>query len=208
METLALSEDGVEENVVRASERVARLVEIFEGIAATQELDRRGRQAASDAATVGKLTTLDGRRGKPALRAWIAEMMPIYKKLTGKAPRISVNARRKPTGPFWRFLKAASKPLSVKRSWLQAYERKRAPASSGPLCRNRIVSPFAVRRPGLHLLEAMNAWAKDQELDAPATRAALVALVRLIACQTAREWTEERSTESQPSDLKRREKSR
>jgi hypothetical protein len=129
LETLALSEDGVEEDVIRASERVARLVEIFEGIAATQELERRGRQAASDAATVGKLTTLDGRRGKPALRAWIAEMMPIYKKLTGKNPRISVNARREATGPFVRFLKAASKPLDINAKELASGIREKARAS-------------------------------------------------------------------------------
>jgi len=42
-------------------------------------------------------------------------MMGIYKQITGKAPRVSVIAsgpkRGESTGPFFRFLEAASKPL-------------------------------------------------------------------------------------------------
>ena len=113
LEALALADDGVEENVIRASERVACLVAIFDGIDAAQELERRARAATNDATQRAKRTTPRGRRGNPALRAWIAEMKPIYKKLTGKNPRISVDARGKPTGPFWRFLKAASRPLGI-----------------------------------------------------------------------------------------------
>jgi hypothetical protein len=113
LEALALPEEGSEAAIMRLSERVSALVAIFEGIAATWELQRRGRAAASDAAIIGKLTTLRGRRGNPPVSAWIAEMKPIYKKLTGKNPRISIDARRKPTGPFLRFLKAASQPLGI-----------------------------------------------------------------------------------------------
>jgi hypothetical protein len=113
LEALALADDGLEEKVIRTSERVACLVAIFEGVAAAWELERRGRAAASDAATIGKLTTLRGRRGNPPVRAWIAEMKPIYKKLTGKNPRISVDARGKPAGPFWRLLKATGRPLGI-----------------------------------------------------------------------------------------------
>ena len=113
LEALASAEDGADDDVLRASERVARLVEIFDGIDAAQELRRLGGEAANDAAPIGRLTTLRGRRGNPAVNSWVAEMMPIYKALTGKDPRISVNARREPTGPFLRFLKAASKPLEV-----------------------------------------------------------------------------------------------
>jgi hypothetical protein len=113
LEALASAEDGTEDNVIRATERVGRLAEIFDGIAAAQELERRGRKAANDATKIGKLTTLPGRRGSYALNDWMAEMMPIYKALTGKSPRISVTARGKPSGPFLRFLQAASKPLEV-----------------------------------------------------------------------------------------------
>jgi hypothetical protein len=113
LEALAMAEDGSEAEVIGLTERVGGLVAIFEGIAAIWEIERRGRAAASDAATVGKLTTLRGRRGNPPLRAWIKEMMPIYKRLTGKKPRVSVNDRGKPTGPFRRFLDAAGKPLDI-----------------------------------------------------------------------------------------------
>jgi hypothetical protein len=48
---------------------------------------------------------------------WIADMMPIYKKITGNDPRASVIAsgldRGKAAGPFIRFLEAASKPLEA-----------------------------------------------------------------------------------------------
>ena len=129
LEALALADDGIEENVIGASERVARLVAIFEGIAAAQELERRGRQAATDAATIGKLTTLHGRQGNPALRAWIAEMMPIYKKLTGKEPRVSIDDRGKATGPFWRFLEAVSQPLDIDKEELASGVREKTRAS-------------------------------------------------------------------------------
>jgi len=113
LEALAFADDGVEENVIQASERVSRLVAIFEGVDAAQELERRARVAGNDATQRARLTTLRGRRGNPPVRAWIAEIKPIYKKLTGKNPRISVDARGRSTGPFWRFLKAASQPLNI-----------------------------------------------------------------------------------------------
>ena len=113
LDALSLADDGIEDEVIRAAERVGRLAEIFDGIDAAEELERRGLAAADDASQTGRLTTLRGRRGNPAVNAWIAEMMPIYKALTKKEPRVSVNALGKPTGPFSRFLQAASKPLEI-----------------------------------------------------------------------------------------------
>jgi hypothetical protein len=113
LEALAFADDGNEENVMRASERVARLIQIFDGIDGAEELERRARNAADDAKQRARLTTLRGRRGNPSLRAWVAEMKPIYKKFTGKNARISVDVRGQPCGPFWRFLEAASRPLAI-----------------------------------------------------------------------------------------------
>jgi hypothetical protein len=79
LEALALAEDGSEADVISATQRVGRLVMIFEGIDATQELERRARAAASDATSISRLTSLRGRRGSYPVNAWIAEMMPIYK---------------------------------------------------------------------------------------------------------------------------------
>ena len=101
LEALAFADDGNEENVIRASERVARLIQIFDGIDGAQELERRAGAAADDAKQTARLTTLRGRRGNPSLRAWVAEMKPIYKKLTGKKTvvRVIVPRVRIPPSP-------------------------------------------------------------------------------------------------------------
>ena len=58
---------------------------------------------------------MKGRRGNYAANVWLAEMMSIYKVLTRKEPRISVVSsgpkRGQPSGPFLRFLEAASGPV-------------------------------------------------------------------------------------------------
>jgi hypothetical protein len=54
----------------------------------------------------------------------------------------------------------------------------------------------------------MNSRAESPELDTSTASAALIALVRLIAHQAAREWAEQRPEESQPSALTLPEKSR
>ena len=113
LNALVSAED--ENDVAQARERVRRLADIFDAIDAAQDLECWGRRVAADAATIGRLTTLRGRRGDYAMNAWIAELMGIYKCLTGKEPRISRTAsgplRGRPTGPFFRFLEAASKPV-------------------------------------------------------------------------------------------------
>jgi hypothetical protein len=113
LETLAVAGNCSQEDVIRAAERVKRLAAIFDGVDAALELERLGQKAANDAAEIGKLTSLRGRRGKRAVNAWIEAMMPLYKAITGKEPRMSINALGKPTGPFHRFLVAASKPLEI-----------------------------------------------------------------------------------------------
>ena len=63
LEALASAEDGTEDDVIRATERVGPLAEIFYAIDAAQELERRGRNAADDAAKIGKTDHPVGRRG-------------------------------------------------------------------------------------------------------------------------------------------------
>ncbi len=61
-----------------------------------------------------------------------------------------------------------------------------------------------MRSPGLHLLGAMIIHAKRPDLDGPANSAALVAIVRLLARQAARELAEgtsETSTPTRPASL-------
>ena len=118
LEFLASAEHGTEDEVVRATARVGRLVEIFDSIDAARELERRARKAAQDVVRIGELIVPKGHRGDAAVNDWIAAMMSIYKSVTGKDPGTSVNPpgrpdRGKAAGPLTRFLDAASKPLDI-----------------------------------------------------------------------------------------------
>jgi hypothetical protein len=115
LEFLASAENGTEDDIIRATARIGRLVEIFDAIDAARHLADRGRKAAEDAKHLSRLISLKGRRGDYALNGWLAEMMSIYEALTRKEPKISVVASGprvgKPSGPFFRFLEAASGPV-------------------------------------------------------------------------------------------------
>jgi hypothetical protein len=91
-----------------------RLMEILDSVAATAEFDRRAKEAATGVAEVGKLTVRRGNPGVDAVNDWIADMMSIYRVITGKEPATSVGAPKRPNegiaaGPLIRFLEAACK---------------------------------------------------------------------------------------------------
>ena len=115
LEFLTSVENGGEDEVLNATAQIGRLAEIFAAIDAGQELERRGRKAAEGAKHLSRLISIKGRRGDSAVNVWLAEMISIYKSLTRKEPRISVVSsgpkRGKPSGPFFRFLEAASGPV-------------------------------------------------------------------------------------------------
>jgi hypothetical protein len=115
LEFLASGENGTEDDLIRATAQIGRLAEIFDAIHAARDLEDRGRIAAEDAKHLSPLISVKGRRGDDAVNVWLAEMMSIYKALTRKKPRISVVSsgpkRGKPSGPFLRFLEAASGPV-------------------------------------------------------------------------------------------------
>jgi hypothetical protein len=101
-----------------ATQRIGRLVEIIEACAASAELNRRAGKAAAEAAMVGKLTVAEGNRGDRAINDWVAAMMGIYHKISGKEPATSVGGANRPDegiagGPLIRFLTAAGKPLQL-----------------------------------------------------------------------------------------------
>jgi hypothetical protein len=82
------------------------------------EFDRRATKAAIEVAEVGKLTVREGNFGDDAVNDWIAAMMGLYRKITGKEPRTSVGGENQPNegiaaGPLIRFLQAAGKPLGI-----------------------------------------------------------------------------------------------
>jgi hypothetical protein len=63
----------------------------------------------------------EGNPGDDAINNWIASMMDLYRKITGKEPATSVGAPGLPnegiaTGPLIRFLEAAAKPLDIESS--------------------------------------------------------------------------------------------
>src|SRR5262245_38546320 len=120
LQALSWAENGGEDAVIRATGRVARLAEIFEAIEASQLLRSCAEKAAEDAAQSTR-SIPRGRRGEFAENEWIAAMMSLYEKITGRKARTSIIApgrkeRGKASGPLIRFLTAAGAPLSIKRS--------------------------------------------------------------------------------------------
>jgi hypothetical protein len=121
LEFLASAEDDDEDEVIRATARLGRLVEIFDSIDAARQLERRAGKAAEDAVRIGGLIVPKGNQGDAAANNWIAAMMSIYQQITGKNPRTSVISpgrlgRGKAAGPLIRFFEAAGKPLGLQHS--------------------------------------------------------------------------------------------
>lgn len=114
-------DDGPEDVVVRATARVGRLVEIFESIAATGELERRACKAAVDAIRIGELIVPKSHLGDVAINNWVAAIISIYERITVKPAGISAIAPGRPgegraSGPFLRFLETTAAPLQIRLS--------------------------------------------------------------------------------------------
>jgi hypothetical protein len=136
----ALTSAGVarEVEIIRAVEQIGLLEEIFMGREAASILDWSARNAADNAVKMSKLSVPKGRRGDREVNVWAADMMEVYKRITGKTPRVSVcptgPMQGEPTGPLVRFLLAAIEPLrrrdkSIRLTSLR--ERVRELAKSG-----------------------------------------------------------------------------
>ena len=82
---------------MEATQRIARLVEIMEAVAAAAELSRRAEQAAAEVAKVGQMTVEAGNRGDIAINDWVAEMMSVYRDITGKEPANPRHSAARPT---------------------------------------------------------------------------------------------------------------
>jgi hypothetical protein len=120
LEALASTKDGTEDAIIRATEKIGRLAEIFGGIDAAEFLASQAASAAEDARHLRGLTP-SGHLGKTAENGWIAAMMSLYEKITGRKAGTSVGApargtEGKASGPLIRFLAAAGKPLGIKAS--------------------------------------------------------------------------------------------
>ena len=109
---LVLVGERNEDPVIEATQRIGRLTEFIDGIAAAAELEGRAKKAAIAVAEIGKLTVREGNLGDDAVNGWIAAMMDLYRRITGRKPATSVGAFKRPNegiaeGPLIRFLQAA-----------------------------------------------------------------------------------------------------
>jgi hypothetical protein len=118
LHALVLTGEPNEDPVIEATRRTGRLVEMIDGIKAAAEIERRANQAAIEVAEVGKLTVREGNPGNDAVNDWVAAMMDLYRRITGREPATSVGAPLRSnegtaSGPLIRFLQAAAKPLEL-----------------------------------------------------------------------------------------------
>ena len=87
---LVLVGERNEDPVIEATQRIGRLTEFIDGIAAAAELEGRAKKAAIAVAEIGKLTVRDGNLGDDAVNGWIAAMMDLYRRITGRKPAIAI----------------------------------------------------------------------------------------------------------------------
>jgi hypothetical protein len=78
-----------EEEVTQATARVGRLAELAGAINAAKFLEICANKAAQEATHFDKLLP-KGHHGDIAATEWFADMMSLYKKITGREPRLSV----------------------------------------------------------------------------------------------------------------------
>jgi hypothetical protein len=118
LRALVLLGERHEDPVIKATRQIGRLAEIMNGIAAAAELERRAKKAAMEVAEIGKLTVREGNPGDDAVNDWVAAMIDLYCRITGREPATSVGAPLRSnegtaSGPLIRFLQAAAKPLEI-----------------------------------------------------------------------------------------------
>jgi hypothetical protein len=118
LDALAGAAEPGEDAVLVASGRIANFATMMDAIVAAGELELHALQAAEEVIVSGKMTIPKGHQGDVPVNNWIAEMMEIYRKITGIEPATSVGHVDQPnegiaSGPFIRFLQAAGKPLGI-----------------------------------------------------------------------------------------------
>jgi len=118
LDALVLAGERNADPVIEATRRIGRFVEILDSVAAAADFDRRAKKGSIEVAEVGKLTVREGNPGDVAVNNWIAAMMNLYRRITGKEPATSVGAPERANegiaaGPLIRFLEAAGTPLKI-----------------------------------------------------------------------------------------------
>jgi hypothetical protein len=102
--------------VAEASGRIGSLVTLLEAIDAAKLFEKLSQKATNETKELGRLMVPPGNSGDRGANDWIASMLAIYEKMTGKDPATSVGAPGRKNegiagGPLIRFIQAAGKPL-------------------------------------------------------------------------------------------------
>jgi hypothetical protein len=123
LQALAPAMPGVDRDaIIDACVRVGRICQCAEtaegGETAVQTLLRCAKSEARVVKRVGNILSPRGTPGRRAVNGWIARLLPIYKRITGRRPGTSVGApertsKGKASGPLIRFLAAAGKPIGL-----------------------------------------------------------------------------------------------
>jgi hypothetical protein len=192
LEALASTRDSTEDAIIRATERIGRLAEVFDGIDAVELLACQAANAAEDARRLARLTP-SGHRGETAENDWTASMMSLYEKTAGrKGGDICGCAIQKQRGQS---LRSSDSIPSSRRETFRHQALARVVARPDPRRKNwrpaklKSIAPFRQRRPGPLSPGRMKAVrAHGQKPEDAAAFAALIALARLLARQAAREW--------------------
>jgi hypothetical protein len=120
IQQLLASVEGRDDDIVMtATARIGRLVELFEGIEAVNQVRQDALKGAQDSLRIGRLIIPRGHHGNDPVNDWIAMVLPIYEQITGNKPGVSVGAigrknEGKAGGPLLRFLAAAGHPLKIR----------------------------------------------------------------------------------------------
>ena len=117
---LASYSGSSEEEVIDATARIGRLVELLEAIDAAGFFKTSASKAVQEAIDFAKLFP-KGHQGDIAGIGWTADMMSLYEEITGRKVATSIEApgspgRGKASGPLIRFLAAAGEPLGIEYS--------------------------------------------------------------------------------------------
>jgi hypothetical protein len=121
LELLTYAENAQEIPIVDATDRIGRLAEIIDAIAAATEIASHAEKASRGVEHLADAMGLTGHRGDQALEIWLASMMSLYTKIIGIRPKMNVGASGRPDqgkagGLFLDFLAAAGAPLAIELS--------------------------------------------------------------------------------------------
>jgi hypothetical protein len=133
---LTLSRDHNEDALADATRQIGRLVEILGSVEAILDLKQRAEAGAIEEERFAELTAFRHRTEDDVMNGWVARMMEIYQRITGKEPATSTGSAGQPnegvgSGPLIRFLQAAASPLKRELPSLQRKDRRKTKLNLG-----------------------------------------------------------------------------